>query len=71
MASAHGVCSTKGNNLLVIEAHSVEDLSQMVLSLGGIWESSIRRDVVFETIDSACSPWDGGSARLLNSDDTS
>ncbi len=37
------MCATEGNNFLVIEAHSVEDIPQMGGPLGGIRQTAIRR----------------------------
>lgn len=71
MTSTHRVSSTQSYNLLIIETHSVEDESQVILSLGGIWKSSIWGNVMFESVDSACSPWDSGSTGLLDGDYTS
>lgn len=41
MTAAQGVSPAKGYDLLVIEAHAVEDVPEMLGALGRIWQPSI------------------------------
>lgn len=70
VASAEGVCATEGDDLLVVEAHSVEDVPQVVLALGTVGQSSIRSAVVVVSVHSARSPRNLGSLGLLDGTDT-
>jgi hypothetical protein len=66
------VSTGKSDNLLIIETHSVEDESKVVLSLSGIWKSTIGQSiVVLETVNSSGSPGDLGSTALLDGANTS
>jgi hypothetical protein len=61
--------SAEGDNLLVVEAHTAEDIAQMLVALGGIWQTSIgcaARDIL---ICSSRSVWDDGALHFLDGDD--
>jgi hypothetical protein len=65
------VSTGKSDNLLIIETHSVEDESKVVLSLSGIRKSTIGQSiVVLETVNSSRSPRDLGSTTLLDGANT-
>lgn len=70
VASAESVGTAEGDNLLVVEAHSVEDVPQVVLALGTVGQSTVRSTVVVVAVHSACSPGDLGTLGLLNGTDT-
>lgn len=59
------------HNLPIVETHSVEDDSQVILGLTGIRKSTVGSHVRLETIDSSRSPRDVGSTELLNGSDSS
>lgn len=82
MATAEGVCSAESDDFLVVEAHAVEDLyhgsiwvrhgrrgpymSEMVSTLGGVWETTVRGDVMLKPVNSAGSPGDLGASHFLS-----
>lgn len=70
VASTQIVSTTESNNLLVIESHAVEDVSQVVLCLSTIWKTSTRRKqrVVFE-VAAPWFPWNVWSTHTFNRDD--
>jgi hypothetical protein len=69
---AKGVSTAKSNNFLVVETHSVEDESEVILGLSGIGKSTVGQSiVVLETICPARSPGDGWSTTFLDGTDTS
>ena len=41
MAAAEGVGAGQSDNLLVIEAHAVEDVAEVVVGLGGVGEAAV------------------------------
>lgn len=71
VATTQSVSSRKSNNLLVIETHSVEDVSQVLVSLGSIRETSIRCASSDILILSSWSVWNLGTHHLLNGTNTS
>lgn len=66
VASAQSVGAGKGNNLLVVEAHAVENVPQVVLSLGGVRKAAIRCTGSYISVRATWSVWDLGSQHLLN-----
>lgn len=71
VATSKSVGTAESDNLLVIEAHSAEDITQVRVSLRGIWESSIRCASSHLLVHSARSVGNNRSAHLLNSNNTS
>lgn len=70
MAAAEGVGAREGNDLLVVEAHTVENVAEVVGALGGIGETTIRsagRDI---TVRTARAVGDVGALHLLDGADT-
>lgn len=70
VAASEGMGTTQSNNLLVVEAHASEDVSQVPVALGGIGETSIRgasREVLVLAARSVRDSW---ALHLLDSDDT-
>jgi hypothetical protein len=43
VASAEGMCPGEGDDLLVVEAQSVEDLTEVVVSLRSVGESTVTK----------------------------
>lgn len=70
VASSEGVSTAQGNDLLVVEAHTVEDVAQVLVSLGCIWETSIRCASRHILVSSTRSVWDDGAVHLLDGADT-
>jgi hypothetical protein len=71
VATTQGVSTAQCNDLLVIEAHSVENISQVLVSLASIWEASIRCAGSNILVQSAGSVWDGRALHFLDSNNTS
>ena len=59
MAPAQGMRATQGYNLLVVEAHSVEDVPEVGWALGSIRQAAVRRALgLIVNILPARAPWD-------------
>jgi hypothetical protein len=71
VAATQGVSTAQSNDLLVIEAHSVKNVSQVLVSLATIWEASIWCAGSNVLVQSAGSVWDGRALHFLNRDHTS
>jgi hypothetical protein len=71
MTTTQGVSTAQSNDLLVIEAHSVENVSQVLVSLATIWETSIRCAGSNVLVQSARSVWDGRTLHFLDCNNTS
>ena len=71
VATSQGMSSGKSNDLLVVETHSVEDISQVLVTLGSIWKPSIRCASSHVLIQSSWSVWDGWALHLLDGANTS
>lgn len=79
------VCTAQSDNLLIVEALTIEDRSKtgqisnhllllsrdsLVATLVTIWQTSVRRAVLNETILPSGSPWHDRSLHFLNSNHT-
>jgi hypothetical protein len=69
VASAESVSAAEGDNLLVIETHTAEDISQVLVSLGSIWQASIGCAARNVLICSSRSVWDDWTLHFLYSYD--
>lgn len=70
VAASKSVSTGKSNNLLVVEAHTVEDVTEVVLALRGVGETAIGGLVDLETVNTSWAPGDDGAASLLDGTDT-
>jgi len=70
VATTKSMSTAQGNNFLVIEAHTIEDIPQVLVSLCGIWETSVWRASSNVLVHAAWSVWDGWALHLLDSTDT-
>ena len=70
MAAAKGVGAGQSDNLLVVEAHAVEDVAQMVVALAGVGETAIRRAEGDVTILATGAVGDDGALHFLDGADT-
>lgn len=59
VAPAEGMSSRESDDLLVVEAHTVENVPEMLGTLGRIRQTSIRGSIFGKTVDSARAPWAG------------
>lgn len=71
MATTESMGTGQSNNFLVIEAHAVEDVPQVLVSLFCIWKPSIRCASSDVFIQSTRSVWDGRALHLLDTTYTS
>lgn len=70
VASAEVVGAREGDNLLVIEAHAVEDVAKVVLSLRAIGQAATGgQHAVVGKVGAACLPGNVGPAHGLDCDD--
>jgi len=67
MASSKSMGTTERNNLLVIEAHSAKDVAQVLVTLGSVWETSVRCASCDVLIKATWAVWDGWALHLLDS----
>lgn len=70
VASAKSVSAGEGDDLLVIEAHAVEDVTEVAAALGSIGKPAVRSAGSDVSIGTARSPWDDRALHLLNGGDT-
>lgn len=70
VASANGVATAEGDNLLVVEAHAVEDVTQVLGALAGVGQTTIGSAGSSVVIATAGSERDDGSQHLLDGADT-
>lgn len=70
MAAAESVSTGKSNNLLVVEAHAVEDVAEMVLGLGGVGKTAIGSAGSDVTVLATGAVGDLGALHLLDGADT-
>lgn len=70
MAAAKSVGAGKGDDLLVIEAHAVEDVTEVVVGLRGVGKTAVGGLLGLDTVDASGPPGDDGAASLLDSGDT-
>lgn len=70
MAASKSVGTAQSNNLLVVEAHASEDVAQVLATLGGIGETTVRSASSHILIGAARSVGDGWALHLLDSHDT-
>jgi hypothetical protein len=71
MAASKSMGTAQSNNLLIVEAHASEDVSQVLVTLRGIGETSIRgagRDILILAARSVRDSW---ALHLLDGDDAS
>lgn len=69
VASAKSVSTTESYDFLVVETHTPEDITQMLVSLGCVWQTSIGCAAGNILIGSSRSVWDNWALHFLNSDD--
>lgn len=70
VASANGVATAEGDNLAVVEAHAVEDVTQVLGALAGVGETAIGSASSSLTVTAARSVRDNGAVHLLDGADT-
>jgi microcystin degradation protein MlrC len=70
VAAAEGVGTGKGDNLTVVEAHAVEDVTEVLGALRGVRETAVGGLVDLEAVNTAGAPGDGGATSLLDGGDT-
>lgn len=70
VASADGVATAEGDNLSVVEAHAVEDVTQVLGALAGVGQTAIGGAGSSVGIATARSVRDVGSQHLLDGADT-
>lgn len=66
MAPTEGVGPTESNHFLVVEAHSTENRTDVVLVFGSIWKAPIRRAEREVTVSTTRSPRNDRSLHFLN-----
>jgi len=67
VAAAERVSAKQGDDLLVVEAHAIEDVADVVLALCGIGQAAIgRAGLVISSVPAARAPRDLRSAHLLD-----
>lgn len=67
VATAERVSTSKGDNLLVVEAHAVEDVTNVTLTLSGIGKTTVRgTTLTVRSILATRSPWDSGTTLIMN-----
>ena len=66
MAAAEGVCSSERDDLLVVEAHAVEDASEVVLGLGSVRKTAVGSTGRNVLIGPAWAVGDLGAHHLLD-----
>ena len=62
--------TAQSDDLLIVEAHTAKNITQVLVSLGGIWETSIRCACCDILIFSAWPVWNNWTLHLLDSDDS-
>jgi hypothetical protein len=70
MASSKGVSATQSDDFLVIETHTIENVSKMFISFGTIRKTTIGSASGDIFIGSAGSPWNNWAAHFLNGSNT-
>jgi len=70
VAAAQSVGTSKGNDLLIVEAHAVEDVAEVVLALSSIGETAIRSAGGDILILATRAEGDLGAHHFLDSADT-
>ena len=70
VAAAESVSTGKSNDLLIVEAHAVEDVAEMVLGLGGIRKAAIGSAGSDITVLATRAVGDLGAHHLLDGADT-
>lgn len=71
MAAAEGVGAGQGDDLLVVEAHTVEDGAEVVLAFGAVGEAAVGRAVGDVSVGAAGAPGDDGALHFLDGADAS
>lgn len=69
MATTQRVSPTERHNLLIVESHAVEDISEVLRCLRGVGQAVAGRVGVLVEVGAAGVPRDGGATHLLDSDD--
>lgn len=69
MAASKGVGTRQSDDLLVVEAHAVEDVAEVVLALGSIGETAIRSAGSDIPVGATRAEGDVGAQHLLDSAD--
>ena len=70
VAPSESVGTAQSDNLLVIEAHAAEDIAQVLVALGSIWQTSIGCARSHLLVESASPEWDGRTLHFLDGDDS-
>jgi hypothetical protein len=70
VAASESVGTAQGHNFLVVEAHAVEDVAQVLVALGSVGETSVRRAVGLLLINAARSEGHSRALHLLDSHNT-
>lgn len=70
MGTTKAVRTAESNDFLVIESHAVENVTNVLGSLGGVGETTVRSAGGSVSVYTAGSPWDIRATELLNSADT-
>lgn len=70
VAAAESVSTGKSNDLLIVEAHAVEDVAEMVLGLGGIRKTAVGSAGSDITVLATGAVGDLGALHLLDGADT-
>jgi hypothetical protein len=70
VAPPKGVSTAQCDNLLVVETHTIEDVSQVLVSLFSIWQTSVRCTSSNILVHSSWSVWDDGALHLLDCADS-
>lgn len=70
MAAAQSVGTDQSNHFLVVEAHAAEDVTDVLLVLASVGETSIRSTGSDVLVLAARSPWDNRASQLLDASDS-
>lgn len=70
VAASEGVGAAQCDDLLVVEAHAIEDVAQVPVALAGVGEASVGCAGGHVLVSAAWSEWDGRALHLLDSHDT-
>ena len=66
MAAAQGVGTAQRYNLLVIEAHAVEDVAQVSVAFAGVRQPAVGRARRHVLVGAAWPVWNGRTLHLLD-----
>lgn len=71
MGTTEGVGADQSHNLLVVESHAVEDVTDVLVVLGGVGQTAVRGAGSDVLVLAAGSPGDGRATQLLDGAGTS